>query len=473
MTKRTHETEKPEVSKRPKRLEQWMIGLTEDEIYEYKQEIKKIKDNINESIISEKHIVKLKIPFEEKVKLMEEYNILKTLEKHTSSWYDQKNKLYESIDAWDMPTDSIEIINKLNKNKQYTISLREKILNSDIKTEIKEILYDKFKNIQTYRQSSEEYIKEKRWIETVLNIPRNTTKMFSNIKTNNKKLEFVYETLNNTIYGQTETKERIIEFVSTMITNPNSKSKILGLIGPPGVGKTALARGLSKALQLPFTQISLGGMSDSSILLGHAPTYLGATCGIITKSLIKMETLNGVLFLDEFDKISNGKNSADISNTLLHVLDYEQNNEFNDHYLPEIPIDLSKLFIILSFNSKDEIDPILLDRVNIVEVKKYSNKDKTHILKNYFVPKILKNLNMKPDNITFTDSAIDFIIEKNKNKEGVRQLEMDTYGILQRINTLCLLDTGTNVKLSYNIKNFKLPFVITLSYVKNLYKTTF
>tara|TARA_Y100000780_G_scaffold179369_1_gene164790 strand:+ start:94723 stop:96216 length:1494 start_codon:yes stop_codon:yes gene_type:complete len=460
--------------KKPRRTEEWMHGLTDEEIIKIAPEVSKIKKSITDSLVDEKDIAQLDIPFNAKVKLMQQLNIVRSFSPHSYSWYDAKNDLREAYDSWLIDIKDIEMINHLDKQNNYSVGLQEKILRSEVSDKIKAQLYDKFKKIQNYRQSSEEYIKEKKWIETVLNLPLKPKLMFQNLSSEKDKLTKVMETMNRSIYGQQETKERILEFVSVMLSNPKASNKIIALVGPPGVGKTALARSLSSALDLPFAQISLGGMTDSSVLLGHSPTYLSATCGLITKNIIKMGSTNGILFFDEFDKIPNtkkGGKGCDVSDSLLHVLDFEQNKEFHDHYLPEIPIDLSNMFIILSLNNEEEVDPILLDRVNMVYVNGYTPNEKKFILEKYFIPRIIKNLGMVENEVDVTKEAIDFLVNKNESIAGVRQLEMDTFGVFQRINTLKLLG-DSELKLSYYMKKFKIPFKLTGKKIEKLYKSS-
>ena len=259
-----------------------------------------------------------------------------------------------------------------------------------------------------------------------------------------------------------------------MISNKNSSSKLLALVGPPGVGKTALARSLSQSLNLPFSQISLGGLSDASVLKGHNPTYLSSENGAITKSLISMGCLNGVLFLDEIDKLNNKKKNSDnsnVSDSLLNVIDFTQNNEFHDHYMPQIPIDLSKLFIIISLNDPSDVDEILLNRMNLVHVKGYTASEKEHIVKEFFIPKIMKNLHINSEDVIVTKEAIRFLVSKSMYQKGVRQLEMDINGVFQRINTLKLIkNSSSDINLSYSIKDFSIPFKLTEGKIKKLYK---
>ena len=173
------------VQKKPKkrrRLERWMVGLDENKIEEYEYEINKLRKESEDQIISELDIVKLTIPFEEKVKLMEQLNILSTLHLYSREWYDQKNRLYESLISWNLEQCDMDIINSFKEKQNYNVGLRERILKSSHSATIKSVLYDKYTKIQNYPSFSEEFLKEKKWLETVLSLPTKTIPIFNEIK---------------------------------------------------------------------------------------------------------------------------------------------------------------------------------------------------------------------------------------------------------------------------------------------------
>jgi len=237
--------------------------------------------------------------------------------------------------------------------------------------------------------------------------------------------------------------------------------------------KTAFARCLADSIGLPFYQISFGGVKDSSFLKGHGFTYVGSEPGEIVKALNQMKYKNGILFLDELDKIKDTPHGQEVTSTLLHILDYTQNHEFKDEYLSGIPVDLSHLIIILAINDIKTVDKILLDRLELVEFKDYNAKDKVEIGYRYMIPRIMKNLNIDPKNIKVTKENVAYIIRKSRvDEKGVRQLERNLATILSRYNTLKLININNNtkkMKLSYNIPNFKLPFELNNRNIDKLF----
>jgi ATP-dependent Lon protease len=208
----------------------------------------------------------------------------------------------------------------------------------------------------------------------------------------------------------------------------------LGLIGAPGTGKTMISRLLAKVLEFPFEQISLGGISNPDFLKGHQYTYIGAEPGEIAKCMKRMQYKNGILFLDEFDKISENKY---IYSSLLHITDPMQNSEFRDNFLSDITIDLSYLWFIYSMN-KLPTDSALKDRVYIIEVPGYNLDDKIHILRDYLFPKALKNINKHEDSIIIHHDIAKYLVEKVSypEDEGVRTLEQNVNTIVNKIDFL-------------------------------------
>ena len=175
--------------------------------------------------------------------------------------------------------------------------------------------------------------------------------------------------LDSKLYGLDKVKERILEFYCAMINNPYYKKKFIALVGPPGVGKTMLAQSIAESMNLPYDQISFGSIKDASVLTGHSSTYIGARPGIFVNILKKSKLLNPVVLLDEVDKISNSSEGMSVNSVLLHVLDNSQNKRFQDMYMPEIHLDLSNIFFILALNNLDNIDPILRDRIHVINIK--------------------------------------------------------------------------------------------------------
>ena len=265
------------------------------------------------------------------------------------------------------------------------------------------------------------------YIEYLLSVPwYNETK-------DEKDLLRIEKKLNESHYGMDNAKLRIVEYIAVKSISPDINSPILCLVGPPGVGKTTFAESISYALNRNFVKISLGGMSDSSELVGHRRAYIGSNPGKIVSSLIRCESNNPVFLLDEVDKLKKDY-KGDPASTLLDILDVSQNKRFVDNYIDE-EIDLSKILFILTANDISNIPPALLDRLEIIDLTGYTDSEKLLICENYLIPNILKKAGLKNTVIKFETPAIIKIIEEYTNEAGVRELERCISKITRKVIT--------------------------------------
>lgn len=248
-----------------------------------------------------------------------------------------------------------------------------------------------------------------------------------------KDLIKIEKKLNSTHYGMEDAKNRIVEYIAVKSISPDVNSPIICLVGPPGVGKTTFAESISLSLNRNFVKISLGGMSDSSELVGHRRAYIGSNPGKIVTSLIKCNSRNPVLLLDEVDKLKKDY-KGDPASTLLDILDVTQNKRFTDNYIDE-EIDLSKVLFILTANDISSIPPALLDRLEIINLSGYSEAEKLYISENYLIPSILKNHGLSKNVIKFEIDAIKKIIDDYTNESGVRELERCLNKITRKVIT--------------------------------------
>lgn len=250
----------------------------------------------------------------------------------------------------------------------------------------------------------------------------------------NNNLEDIKVKLDQSHYGLEEIKTRILEYVALKNNNKDIKSPIICLVGPPGVGKTSIARNIAMALNRKFYKISVGGLNDSSELIGHRRTYMGSNPGKIIQGLRHTKVNNPLFLIDEIDKITiNYKD--DPTSVLLDILDKEQNNEFTDNYIEE-PVDLSNIFFILTANHIDNIPAPLLDRLEIIELSSYTAYEKIDIAKKYLIPKILDENKIDNKIISISDEMLEFLIEAYTKEAGVRELSRSLEKIIRKLVVL-------------------------------------
>lgn len=273
-------------------------------------------------------------------------------------------------------------------------------------------------------------------------------------------------TLDSVVYGHTEAKLQLERLFAQWI-NGSSKGAILGLQGPPGTGKTSLAKnGLSKCLKdingnpRPFAFLPIGGSVNGSTLVGHNFTYVGSTWGRIADILMSAGCMNPIIFIDEVDKISHTEHGREIVSILTHLTDSTQNDEFEDKFFSGIKLDLSKALIVFSFNDPDLIDPILRDRITIIETKPLSLKEKLTIIKDYMLPEICKDIGFNNHEIILSDNIITFLIETYTNEAGVRKIKEKLVEIIRDIN----------LNRFHNPNQYIVPFNVTKEYIIELFE---
>lgn len=263
------------------------------------------------------------------------------------------------------------------------------------------------------------------YIETMLEMPWDKTCK------EHKDIAFARQVLDEDHYGLEKVKERVLEYLAVRALTKKGEAPIICLVGPPGTGKTSIAKSLSRALKKPYVRISLGGVRDEAEIRGHRKTYVGAMPGRIANGIKQAGVKNPLMLLDEIDKVSNDY-KGDTFSALLEVLDGEQNNKFVDHYL-EVPIDLSEVLFITTANSLQTIPRPLLDRMEVIEVTSYTENEKLHIAQEHLIPKQIEKHGLKADQVTISKNAI-WKMARNYTKEaGVRQLERKIGDICRKV----------------------------------------
>ena len=308
--------------------------------------------------------------------------------------------------------------------------LEEQTRKKKMSDDAREKTLKEIKKLKMMSPMSAEATVVRNYIDWMLGLP------WYNYSTDKHDLAAAEKILDEDHWGLERVKERILEHLAVQAIAPDMKGPILCLVGPPGVGKTSLARSIAKALNKNFARISLGGVRDEAEIRGHRKTYVGAMPGKILQALRKVDTGNPILLLDEIDKMSNDFR-GDPSSALLEVLDPEQNNTFADHYL-EVDYDLSKTMFITTANSLHTIPRPLLDRMEVISIEGYIESEKFHIAKKYLAPKQIKVHGLENRKVSFADQTIRNLIRHYTKEAGVRNLERQIANVCRKVAKLLI-----------------------------------
>ena len=303
--------------------------------------------------------------------------------------------------------------------------LREKASHKKWRREVGETFEKEVSKLERINPQSPDYNVQLTYLQTLLALPWD---VYTDDVINIPNAEKV---LNKDHYGLEKVKERILEHLAVLKLKNDLKSPIICLYGPPGVGKTSLGRSIAAALKRKYVRMSLGGVHDEAEIRGHRKTYIGAMPGRIIKSLIKAETSNPVIILDEIDKLGSD-HRGDPSSAMLEVLDPEQNNTFHDNYI-DMDYDLSKVMFIATANNLATIPTPLLDRMELIEVSGYITEEKIEIARRHLIPKEMDANGLKKEHVKFTKAAIEYIIENHTRESGVRELEKKISKVMRKI----------------------------------------
>lgn len=348
-----------------------------------------------EMILREINITSIKNEFQAKVK----------------DQVDQNQKEYLLREQMKVIREELGEDNTESDTDQFRMQLKKLNASKEVKERIKKEI-ERFQNISS---NSSESTVARGYIETLLELPWDKTSI------DNKDLKNAEKVLNHDHYGLEKVKERMLEFLAVRNLTGKGESPIICLVGPPGTGKTSIAKSVAKALDKKYVRISLGGVRDEAEIRGHRRTYVGAMPGRIAAGLRTAGVKNPLMLLDEIDKVSSDYR-GDTSSALLEVLDSEQNHKFRDHYV-EIPLDLSEVMFIATANSVQDIPRPLLDRMELIEVNSYTENEKLHIAMEHLVRKQLKKNGLKKSQFSISEDALALVIRSYTREAGVRNLE--------------------------------------------------
>lgn len=319
----------------------------------------------------------------------------------------------------------------------------EKLAQLECSEEIYEKIKEEIKRLKSLASSSSEYAVARGYVETLLDLP------WDRMSIDNMDLSNAAKVLDEDHYGLEKVKERILEFLAVRSLTGKGESPIICLVGPPGTGKTSIAKSIARALDKEYVRICLGGVRDEAEIRGHRRTYVGAMPGRLIAGLKKAKVKNPLMLLDEIDKVSSDY-KGDTSSALLEVLDPEQNRNFADHYV-ELPVDLSEVLFLCTANSLDTIARPLLDRMEIIELSGYSENEKYHIGKDYLIPKQLERNGLSKGTLSIHAGALRKLITGYTKEAGVRGLERQIGKICRKAAKQIV--TGEEEKIKVTTKN--------------------
>lgn len=379
--------------------------------------------------------------------LTEEVNIIRIKDEYRQKVKDEVDKNQKEFYLREQMKVIKKELGNDDSEDEYEEKYEEELENLECSDEIRKVIKKEINRLKTISNNSSESVVSRDYIETMLALP------WERMSEDNNDIHNAKSVLDDDHYGLDKVKERILEFLSVRALTTKGESPIICLVGPPGTGKTSIAKSIARALNKKYIRICLGGVRDEAEIRGHRRTYVGAMPGRFIEGLKRAKVRNPLILLDEIDKVSSDY-KGDTGSALLEVLDPEQNKNFVDHYVDQ-PVDLSEVLFICTANSTDTIPRPLLDRMELISLSGYTENERFHIGKDYLISKQLECNGLAKKQLSINDTALKNIISYYTKEAGVRELERQIGKICRKAARIILEDEVASVKVnSKNLEDF-------------------
>ena len=427
----------------------WSSSLNKKQRNQYEILLKRLREESKNKEPTIEKILSSNVSDNDKRQALELFSIFSNTEPATYEYLSLRNEI-------DILINSNELV-KTQHNKK---DLKQQIFDLETSDDIKSKIYERYKQMSAITEEGQIKTEIRDWIKWAVGLPYNKVKPLKCYEDEtfdiSKFCSDVRKKLDENIYGLNFVKDRIMENIISQITNPKSHRGMITLYGPPGVGKSSIAKAIASAVGLPFERISLGGMIDPSIFKGVDRSWLGSSPNIILRMLSRMKCSNGIILFDELDKLDITEYGNQIQYALLNITDHTQNSETGDNYLSEFTHDLSRVWFIFTLNDAKHIDPVLKDRLDIIEIRDYTLQEKIYITQNYILKRTLEDVGLGINDVKLSEDATRIILG-NISDSGLRGIERSISSLIKRINVLL----HTKNVVSYSCDDIVLPLVVT------------